>query len=96
MVSYTIGGRFKYTLPAFWPFRTNPHWFSGAQAMFAKWGASAVIVSKFTGPLRAVVPVAAGAMHMPARSFMTASSVSCLLWSGALLTPGYYGLRLVT
>lgn len=96
MVSFAMGDRYKHDLPERWPFKTNPGWLPGAQSLFERWGMSAVVVSKFIGPLRPVIPVVAGASHMPWPTFAAASSVPSVIWSTAFLAPPYYGLQLLT
>ena len=54
-----------------------------------RYGEFGVITSKFGGVIRPVVPLIAGAMGMSTIRFFIASPVSCLIWAGACLSPGY-------
>ena len=56
-----------------------------------RWGVLAVFVGRFFGPLRAVVPIAAGVCAMPWLKFQIANIASALLWATAILTPGVVG-----
>lgn len=92
MVSFVIGSRLKGNLRETWPFRKNPQWLTCTQDLFERRGIVAIIVSKFIGPLRPVVPFVAGASHMPLAPFAGASAVSSLAWSVSFLLPAYYGV----
>lgn len=60
-----------------------------ARAMIAKYGAMALMWSKYSAGYRASVPMAGGVDGCPRLSFIAASIVSSLLWSALLLTPRY-------
>lgn len=93
MVSFVIGGHIKDNVAGCWPFTRNPLWLPRARALFERRGMLAILISKFVGPLRPVIPFVAGAMHMPLVPFILASASSSLIWSAAFLAPSYYGLR---
>ena len=89
VLSYGIGRLFRDDIGGVWPFRTRPGLYLLARTAFVRWGALAVIGSKFTAGLRPFVPVVAGAMGINVVLFLAASAVSCLLWAGVFLAPGY-------
>ncbi len=89
IVSYVVGRYFKKDISQFKPVRQYPEIYARTRLICKKWGSLAIIGSKFMGMLRPIVPVAAGAMAMPAPRFVVASFVSGLLWAGAFLAPGY-------
>ena len=64
------------------------------KAMDKKWGAVALIGSKFLGMLRPFAPVMAGTLPMAWPRFLLASAAGALIWAGVLLSPGY-GLALL-
>jgi membrane protein DedA with SNARE-associated domain len=57
--------------------------------MDEKWGALALVGSKFLGMLRPFAPVMAGTIAMPLGRFLLASAAGALLWAGVFLSPGY-------
>jgi membrane protein DedA with SNARE-associated domain len=61
--------------------------------LVGRWGMIAVFAGRFFGPLRAVVPIAAGICAMPWLNFQIANVASALVWAGAILTPGFLGAR---
>jgi membrane protein DedA with SNARE-associated domain len=62
-------------------------------AFFERWGALAVFVGRFFGPLRAAVPVAAGICRMPWFKFQLANVASAIVWATGVLAPGAIGVR---
>jgi membrane protein DedA with SNARE-associated domain len=89
VLSYLLGRYFRADIGNAWPFRTRPEWYMLARSYCGQWGGLAVIASKFTAGLRPFVPVVAGALETPLWRFLPASAVSCLLWAGVFLAPGY-------
>lgn len=87
-VSFWIGREFGHYLPGHWPFRTHPKGLANAMAFFQRYGAMSVFIGRFFGPLRAVIPLAAGMMEMPTRPFYIANCVSAIIWAPALLFSG--------
>lgn len=59
-----------------------------AIAFMQRWGAAGVFIGRFSGPLRAFVPLAAGLIALPQWLFQIANVGSAMLWAAALLSPG--------
>ena len=55
---------------------------------FAKHGGKSVFIGRFFGPVRAVIPLAAGVMRMPRGWFWFANFTSALVWAPMLLFVG--------
>jgi membrane protein DedA with SNARE-associated domain len=66
---------------------------------FAKHGGKSVFIGRFFGPVRAVVPLAAGVLRMPRGLFWLANVTSAIVWAPMLVfagdTVGNLGGRLV-
>lgn len=89
IVSYAVGRYFKDDVDRVWPFTKTPALLPKSRALFERWGFLSIIVGKFIGGLRPFLPVVAGVSAMPWGSFLAASAVSCLIWAGAFLGPGF-------
>jgi membrane protein DedA with SNARE-associated domain len=87
-VSYWLGRRFGGALAQVWPFTRNPELLPQGVRFFRKWGGLSVFIGRFFGPLRAVVPLAAGIMQMPRGRFWIANLTSALLWAPLLMFAG--------
>ena len=87
-ISYWIGRRFGDRIARFWPFNRNPELLPRGIAFFERYGAVSVFIGRFFGPIRAIIPLAAGIMHMPRGRFWFANVTSALLWAPMLLFVG--------
>lgn len=59
-----------------------------AASVFQRYGVASLVVGRFIGPIRAVLPFVAGVMHFPWRWFLATNLLSGLLWAPAYLLPG--------
>jgi membrane protein DedA with SNARE-associated domain len=87
-VSFWIGQKFGPFLPKVWPFKSDPERLTRGIRFFESYGAASIFVGRFFGPLRAVVPLVAGMMHMPPGRFYLANVLSAVIWAPALV---YFG-----
>lgn len=92
-VSYWIGYYFKDGIAKIWPLSRHPDLLPKGHAFFERWGVWAIFIGRFSGPLRASVPLVAGMVAMSQWKFQIANVVSAFVWSGALLAPGNYLAR---
>ncbi len=87
-VSYWIGRRYGDGITRVWPFTRNPELLPTGIRFFAKHGGKSVFIGRFFGPIRAVLPLAAGVMRMPRGWFWFANFTSALVWAPMLLFVG--------
>src|SRR5260370_11154100 len=59
-----------------------------SEALFRRWGALAVFFARFVPPIRAFVPITAGALGMSPPLFYTVNIPAILLWAPAHVLPG--------
>lgn len=88
---YLLGQKNADHLGRVWPFRKHPNLIARSEAFCARWGIGAVVVGRFSGPVRAGVPLVAGALRMPAISFSAASFAGALASSLVFLVPAAVG-----
>lgn len=88
VISHWFGFRFRVLVPRLWPLSRRPDMLAAGQAAVIGHGGKAVIIGRFVGPLRPVVPLVAGMMSMPIRQFLLFAVPACLLWAPAYLLPG--------
>lgn len=72
---------------AMWPFSATPEQHAEALAVVERHGFPSLIVSKFQGFNRGLVPLEMGILERPFPPFAGMSAVSTALWSFALLVP---------
>lgn len=87
-ISYEVGYWLKDSVRHRWPFRRFPHFMDRAEAFTHKWGVASVFIGRFSGPLRAFVPLVAGMFRMKRLPFQAANVSSALIWSFLILFPG--------
>jgi membrane protein DedA with SNARE-associated domain len=87
-VSYWIGRRFGGGIARLWPFSRNPEMLPAGIRFFERHGGKSVFIGRFFGPMRAVVPLAAGLMRMPRGWFWLTNVASALIWAPMLLFVG--------
>ena len=87
-VSFWIGHRFGGGIARVWPFSRNPELLSSGITFFARHGGKSVFIGRFFGPIRAVIPLAAGVMRMPRDRFWFANVTSAIVWAPMLLLVG--------
>lgn len=93
-LSYWIGTKFKNSVARTWPFSHHPHLLLRGEAFIKNWGGLAIFMGRFSGPLRASVPVAAGILGMPYWRFQLANFSSALcgqrsFWRSAISAPRF-------
>lgn len=87
-VSFWLGRHFHGHLRAMWPFRTHPELIENATGFFQRHGGKSVLLGRFVGPIRPVIPAVAGMMDMPAGRFFAVNVVSGVLWAPVYVLPG--------
>ena len=92
-LSYWLGYHYAERIQSMWPLKNHPTLIERGRVFFRKWGAWAIVLGRFSGPLRASVPVAAGIAQMPQPLFQFANWTSAVLWSFVLLSPGALGMK---
>lgn len=92
-VSYWLGYHYHERIARMWPLSRNPELLTRGRAFFDKWGIAGVFFGRFFGPLRATVPLAAGACTMPQLPFQLANWTSAFLWGAVTLGAGAMGVE---
>jgi membrane protein DedA with SNARE-associated domain len=87
-VSYWLGRNFGGGIIRLWPFSRHPDLLSRGILFFERHGGKSVFIGRFFGPIRAVIPLAAGIMQMPRGRFWFANVTSALVWAPMLLLVG--------
>ena len=87
-LSYWVGRRFGATVTAVWPFSRHPELLPAGIRFFRRHGGKSVFIGRFFGPMRAIVPLAAGIMQMPRGWFWFANVASAVVWAPMLLLAG--------
>ena len=88
-VSYTLGKYFHQNIRRLPLLRHHPEWIGSAESYFQRYGIASLLVGRFIGPLRPMLPMVAGMFDMPLPRFIAVSLVAGAGWSVAYLLPGW-------
>lgn len=88
-ISFALGRRFKGRLDRLWPLNHFPGFIAKGEVFFHRHGGKSVVIGRFVGPIRPVIPLIAGAFMMPWRRFLAFNLTSALAWAPAYVLPGY-------
>ena len=86
--AFWIGHRTQREILNAWPLSNYPRVIAQSEAFFNRWGTLAVFLARFVPPIRAFVPITAGALGMPPAKFYAVNIPAILLWAPAHVLPG--------
>jgi LPXTG-motif cell wall-anchored protein len=85
--AFWIGHRTQREILNSWPLANYPRVVAQSEAFFHRWGTLAVFFARFVPPIRAFVPITAGALGMPPLRFYVVNIAAILLWASAHVLP---------
>jgi membrane protein DedA with SNARE-associated domain len=86
--AFWIGHRTKRRVLQSWPLSNYPGVIARSEIFFQQHGALAVFFARFLPPVRAFVPVTAGALDMAPRRFFSINIVAIAMWATLHILPG--------
>lgn len=86
--AFWIGHRAQRDILNAWPMANYPGVVAQSEAFFHRWGVLAVFFARFVPPIRAFVPITAGALGVPPLRFYPVNAAAILLWAPAHVLPG--------
>jgi membrane protein DedA with SNARE-associated domain len=86
--AFWAGHRSQREILGAWPMSGYPGVMAQSEAFFHRWGALAVFLGRFVPPIRAFVPITAGALGMPPVRFYGVNVPAVLAWALAHVLPG--------
>jgi membrane protein DedA with SNARE-associated domain/membrane-associated phospholipid phosphatase len=87
--SFVLGYTQRERVTRLWPLSRHPEWLARGARFFQRYGSLSVFFGRFVGPVRPVIPLIAGMLHMSPRAFLWANLASAALWAPAFVLPGY-------
>jgi membrane protein DedA with SNARE-associated domain len=93
--AFWIGHRSQREILSAWPMANYPRVVEQSEAFFHRWGALAVFFARFVPPIRALVPITAGALDMPPPRFFAINIPAIVLWSLEHVLPGVLAVSLL-
>ncbi len=87
-ISYWIGYFYREKLLTKWPINRFPNLIHNGQRFFKKYGIISIIIGRFVGPVRPIIPAIVGIMGMPIKRYVAISLLASVLWAPFYLLPG--------
>jgi undecaprenyl-diphosphatase len=88
ITSYALGRRYREHLAETWPFKHFPRMLERGRDYFRVHGPKSVVIGRFIGPLRPVIPITSGMLGLAPRRFLLVDIPACIVWTPAYLVPG--------
>ncbi len=88
-LSYMLGKRFHQDIRRLPLLRRHPEWLAQAEFYFQRYGVVSLLVGRFIGPLRPMLPTVAGMLDMPLPRFVAVSLAAAAGWVLVYLLPGW-------
>jgi membrane-associated protein len=85
--AYLLGYRSQRQILSAWPMSNYPRLVEQSEAFFNRWGVLAVFFARFVAPIRAVVPITAGALGMSPLKFYSVNIPAIMAWALAHVLP---------
>ncbi len=87
-LSFFLGKHYKEKIYTLSWFEKRPQVLSKGHDFFKKYGIFSLLIGRFVGPIRAVIPLVAGILNMPLRQYIPINIIASMLWAPAYLFPG--------
>ncbi|MDF0752253.1 bifunctional DedA family/phosphatase PAP2 family protein [Marinobacter sp. 71-i] len=88
-ISFALGRLFQGRLDKLWPLNHFPGFVAKGEVFFRRHGGKSVVIGRFVGPIRPIIPLVAGAFLMPWRRFLAFNLSSAAAWAPVYVLPGY-------
>jgi membrane protein DedA with SNARE-associated domain/membrane-associated phospholipid phosphatase len=86
--SFWLGRRYRRAIATRWPLSRHPALIGRGEAFLQRHGGKSVLIARFTPGVRAIVPVLAGILQMPAARFYAMNVLSAAAWAPAHILAG--------
>lgn len=87
-LAYWLGYTQKRRVLSLWPMSKYPALIAESERVFLRYGTFAVFFARFVPPIRAFVPITAGALGMVPVKFIAIDALAVLAWAPAMILPG--------
>lgn len=88
-LSFLLGYHYHSWIRTIRPFSTHPQWIERGEQFFRRYGLMGIVIGRFVGPIRPVMPLVAGFMQMKPWKFFSINAASAVAWAPFYLMPGY-------
>jgi membrane protein DedA with SNARE-associated domain len=93
--AFWVGHQRQRDILTAWPFSNYPKLVAQSEAFFHRFGTLAIFLARFVAPIRAVVPITAGALDIAPARFYAVNIPAVVLWACAHVLPGVFAVELL-
>ena len=93
--AFWVGYRAQSQILSSWPLTNYPRVVAQSEDFFRRFGSWAVLLARFVPPIRAFVPVTAGALGMAPARFYAVNILAVLIWAPLHVLPGVMAVSLL-
>lgn len=95
-LSFALGKHYDKKIYNITWFKNNPSVLKNGHEFFEKYGAISILIGRFIGPIRAVIPLIAGILDMPIKHYIPTNLIASALWAPLYLMPGFFFAKSTT
>ncbi|MBW0148756.1 VTT domain-containing protein [Marinobacter arenosus] len=88
-LSFALGRKLQGRLDSVWPLSRYPALIAKGTSFFRQHGGKSVVIGRFVGPVRPIIPLIAGALWMPWQRFLAFNIASAVGWAPVYILPGF-------
>ncbi|PIE41316.1 MAG: hypothetical protein CSA49_04025 [Gammaproteobacteria bacterium] len=88
-ISFFLGRHYHHIMRTLPPFSSHPQWITKGERFFERYGLISVVIGRFVGPVRPVMPLIAGMLEMRPSRFLSINALSAIGWAPMYILPGY-------
>ncbi len=89
-LSYWVGYYYRDNIKKFKIIQKNAEWMDYGEKFIKKHGVKSIVIGRFFGPMRSLIPLVAGVLGMSRWKFIFGALPSVILWAVIYLTPGIF------
>ena len=89
-VSYWLGHHYQERLKGIWPFSRYSGMLRNGESFFYRHGGKSVLLGRFVGPVRPIIPIVAGMLGMSPMHFYIVNVLSAIGWAFVYILPGVF------
>lgn len=89
-LSFALGWHYKDRIYQTSYFSTHQKLLDKGHVFFEKYGIISILIGRFIGPIRAIIPLVAGILKMPLKYYIPINIFASALWAPAYLLPGLF------
>jgi len=86
--SFALGKHYNEKIYTVAWFKKRPDFLKKGHTFFEKYGIYSILIGRFVGPIRAIIPLVAGILDMPLKQYVPINIIASILWAPAYLFPG--------